>query len=329
MLSFSKVQSSSGLLLGSLLLALLEGCSMMDSSHRVPAPVEERQARRTQTIWATMPQAKPATERASSLPPDQPGFYTVRPGDTLIRIGLDQGQNWRDLAKWNNLDNPNSLEVGQQLRVQAPTPTPTGNTNTDIQNPSVIVRAVTNTVIAPPITASPAADSSGTSSTSSTSGPPNLISSRPGNLPPPTATTTPNPALASSPPQAGESGDELSFAWPAHGSIINYFDENKTLKGLDIGGKAGDAVQAAADGKVVYAGNGLRGYGNLVILKHNNTYLSAYAHNQTLLVKEDQSVKKGQKIAEMGSTDSDQVNLHFEIRKLGKPIDPIKYLPAR
>ena len=86
---------------------------------------------------------------------------------------------------------------------------------------------------------------------------------------------------------------------------------------------------AAADGKVVYAGNGVRGYGNLIILKHNNTYLSAYAHNQTLLVKEDQSVKKGQKIAEMGSTDSDQVSLHFEIRKLGKPIDPIKYLPAR
>ena len=87
-------------------------------------------------------------------------------------------------------------------------------------------------------------------------------------------------------------------------------------------------MQAAADGKVVYAGNGLRGYGNLVILKHNNTYLSAYAHNQTLLVKEDQSVKKGQKIAEMGSTDSDQVNLHFEIRKLGKPVDPTKFLPA-
>ena len=107
-----------------------------------------------------------------------------------------------------------------------------------------------------------------------------------------------------------------------------YFDEIKN-KGIDISGKAGDPVLAAADGKVVYAGSGLRGYGNLIILKHNNTYLSAYAHNQTLLVKEDQSIKRGQKIAEMGSTDTDQVKLHFEVRKLGKPIDPVKMLPAR
>ena len=96
-----------------------------------------------------------------------------------------------------------------------------------------------------------------------------------------------------------------------------------------ITGKAGDPVLAAADGKVVYAGSGLRGYGNLVILKHNNTYLTAYAHNQTLLVKEDQSVRRGQKIAEMGSTDADRVQLHFEIRKQGKPIDPAKLLPPR
>ena len=106
------------------------------------------------------------------------------------------------------------------------------------------------------------------------------------------------------------------------------FDETKN-KGLDIGGTAGDAVLAAADGRVVYAGAGLRGYGNLIILKHNNTYLTAYAHNQTLLIKEDQLVRKGQKIAEMGSSDTDRVKLHFEIRKQGKPVDPAKYLPAR
>ena len=106
------------------------------------------------------------------------------------------------------------------------------------------------------------------------------------------------------------------------------FDETKN-KGLDFAGKAGDPVLAAGDGKVVYAGSGLRGYGNLVILKHNNTYLTAYAHNQTLLVKEDQSVIKGQRIAEMGSSDSDRVKLHFEIRKQGKPVDPAKLLPAR
>jgi lipoprotein NlpD len=110
--------------------------------------------------------------------------------------------------------------------------------------------------------------------------------------------------------------------------VIAPFDDAK-VKGLVIGGKAGDPVLAAADGRVVYAGSGLRGYGNLIILKHNNTYLTAYAHNQALLVKEDQSVRRGQKIAEMGSTDADSVKLHFEIRKLGKPIDPAKLLPAR
>ena len=106
------------------------------------------------------------------------------------------------------------------------------------------------------------------------------------------------------------------------------FDDAKN-KGIDIGGKLGEPVLASADGKVVYAGSGLRGYGNLVILKHNNTYLTAYAHNQTLLVKEDQQVKRGQKIAEMGNSDSEQVKLHFEIRKLGKPVDPSKFLAPR
>ncbi|NDB44063.1 MAG: hypothetical protein EB032_05925, partial [Betaproteobacteria bacterium] len=124
------------------------------------------------------------------------------------------------------------------------------------------------------------------------------------------------------------SEDGLAFAWPHPGQILTGFDEAKN-KGLDFAGKAGDPVLAAADGKVVYAGSGLRGYGNLVILKHNNTYLTAYAHNQTLWVKEDQNVVKGQRIAEMGSSDADRVKLHFEIRKQGKPVDPIKYLPSR
>ena len=120
----------------------------------------------------------------------------------------------------------------------------------------------------------------------------------------------------------------MAFVWPGTGAVIAGFDEAKN-KGLDLGGKAGDPVVAAADGRVVYAGAGLRGYGNLVILKHNNTYLTAYAHNQTLLVKEDQTVRKGQKIAEMGNSDADRVKLHFEIRRQGKPVDPAKYLPAR
>lgn len=134
---------------------------------------------------------------------------------------------------------------------------------------------------------------------------------------------SPSPAPA---PSVNDEG--LGFAWPASGPVIGGFDEAKN-KGLDIAGQAGDPVLAAADGQVVYAGAGLRGYGNLIILKHNNTLLTAYAHNQALLVKEDQKVRKGQKIAEMGKTDADRVKLHFEIRRQGKPVDPAKYLPAR
>jgi lipoprotein NlpD len=136
------------------------------------------------------------------------------------------------------------------------------------------------------------------------------------------------PAVQPQAPAVAEAADEgISFQWPARGNVVANFDEAKN-KGIDIAGKAGDPVSAAADGKVVYAGAGLRGYGNLIILKHNNTFLTAYAHNQTLLVKEDQVIKKGQKIAEMGNSDSDQVKLHFEVRRQGKPVDPSKYLQA-
>ena len=123
-------------------------------------------------------------------------------------------------------------------------------------------------------------------------------------------------------------GDEIAWIWPASGKTVGAFSEGGS-KGLDIAGKAGDPVIAAADGKVVYSGTGLRGYGKLVILKHNNSYLSAYAHNQAIAVKEGHAVTKGQKIAEMGNSDADQVKLHFEVRRQGKPVDPLKYLPRR
>jgi len=147
---------------------------------------------------------------------------------------------------------------------------------------------------------------------------------------------TPIPAVTSAPADpapaktqtAAASDTSQGFIWPASGSVLAGFDESRN-KGVDIAGKAGDPVVAAADGRVVYSGAGLRGYGNLIILKHNDTYLTAYAHNQKLLVKEDQNVKKGQKIAEMGNTDADRVKLHFEVRRQGKPVDPARYLPAR
>ncbi len=218
---------------------------------------------------------RPGAENAG-----KPGYYTVKPGDTLIRIGMDNGQSGRDIARWNKLDNPNLIEAGQVLRVVPPAPE------------APLVR--------PPATA-------GTASA------------------PATVSSAPASPVAPAVPTAAE--DAISFQWPARGNLISGFDESKN-KGLDIGGKAGDPVLAAADGRVVYAGAGLRGYGNLIILKHNNTYLTAYAHNQTLLVKEDQVIKRGQKIAEMGNSDADQVKLHFEIRRQGKPVDPAKYLSA-
>jgi len=285
-------------------IALVLALAACSSAPRVPAPVEEIKATATRSIWSSSPLAKPVASTQTPLGQEnegKPGFYTVKSGDTLIRIGLDQGQNWRDLVKWNNLENPNAIEVGQVLRV-AP---PKNNSSDETTNAGVVVRSVQapSAIVMNAPTAS--------------------VENAPGNKPV-------VPANAGAPSQAPASAgpDEVSFAWPAQGTLLNYFNESKN-KGIDIGNKAGQAVLAAADGKVVYAGSGLRGYGNLIILKHNETYLSAYAHNQVLLVKEDQLIKKGQKIAEMGNSDSDEVALHFEIRKSGKPVDPMKYLPPQ
>ncbi|HRM00419.1 MAG TPA: peptidoglycan DD-metalloendopeptidase family protein, partial [Acidovorax sp.] len=173
----------------------------------------------------------------------------------------------------------------------------------------VVTRPVTSSNVTPAVPAS--ASAAPASATKPAAGPVVAV-----------APTTP----ATSPAAGGD--DDMGFIWPAPGALIAGFDEVRN-KGYDIAGKAGDPVLAAAEGRVVYAGAGLRGYGNLIILKHNNTFLTAYAHNQALLVKEDQSVRKGQKIAEMGNTDADRVKLHFEIRRQGKPVDPSRYLPAR
>jgi lipoprotein NlpD len=272
-----------------LLLTLLVGCTSRSLSN---APVEDRGTARQAAGVSSGPKSMAAMPGAENA--GKPGFYTVKPGDTLIRIGLDAGQNWRDLSRWNSMDNPNQIEVGQVLRV---TPPP--------GSAAVVARPVASQA---PV---------------STSLPAQAVSSAK-----PAANAVPTtPSDAPAPPQSGGE-DDLAWIWPAEGTQLAGFDEVKN-KGIDIAGRAGDAVLASADGRVVYSGAGLRGYGNLIILKHNNTYLTAYAHNQTLLVKEDQSVRKGQKIAEMGSSDADRVKLHFEIRRQGKPVDPLKYLPAR
>ncbi|HET7793076.1 MAG TPA: peptidoglycan DD-metalloendopeptidase family protein [Rhizobacter sp.] len=290
----------------------LVGCA---SPNKYRAPVEDRAVtNRPAGSTATAPNGAASSTVAAALPTDtkvlpgaenagKPGFYTVKPGDTLIRVGLETGQNWKDIIKWNNLDNPNVIEVGQVLRVTAPGADPN----------AVATRGVTSSKLETRPLDAPKAQPAAASGTAP--------------VPTPVAVAPPSATLPT-PPAPREGDDDINWLWPATGPVVGAFDETRT-KGLAIAGKAGDPVMAAADGKVVYAGSGLRGYGNLVILKHNNTYLTAYAHNQALLVKEEQTVKRGQKIAEMGATDAERVQLHFEIRKQGKPVDPARILPPR
>ena len=307
--------------IGVLAAVLMIGCTTRP--HR--APVEDRMAApRPVAAAASAPTASaPVVEATAPLPgaenAGKAGYYMVKPGDTLIRIALDNGQNWKDLVKWNGLENPNVIEVGQVMRVVAPGTDPALAQTRPVAAARVETR---------PLTATPGA---ATASAAPTPIVPTVSTPTAASAPPaPVVVATPAPAAVNAtPPQAPRDGDDdVRWAWPTTGAVKAPFDEGK-VKGLVLGGKAGDPVMAAADGRVVYAGSGLRGYGNLVILKHNATYLTADAHNQTLLVKEDQNVKRGQKIAEMGSTDADSVQLRFEIRRQGKPIDPAKLLPPR
>jgi len=276
-------------LCGAVVLALV-GCGTSPTNR---APVEDRRAAAPQAA-AVVPAVKPAAGFENA---GRSGYYTVKPGDTLIRIGLENGQSPKDIARWNSLENPNRIEVGQVLRMVPPVPTEA----------------------APVATVKPVASSSAVSTALPPAAAPANAASAPAS-----ASSAPASAAAASAPSAAD--DDIGWIWPTRGPVVGEFDEVKN-KGVDIGGVAGEPILAAADGKVVYAGSDLRNYGNLIILKHNNTYLTAYAHNRTLLVKEDQVVKKGQKIAEMGSSDAERVKLHFELRRLGKAVDPLKYSP--
>jgi lipoprotein NlpD len=268
--------------------------------------------------------------------------YLVKKGDTLYSIALDHGLDYKDLVAWNAIENPNRILVGQPLRVRAPG----------------AAAAAEGTVV------KPVAMTSGVEQRSLTAGAGGEVLKRepkagkepysdqalaraqaqPKFVEPVAVAVVPTAkpeARAEAKPEgkpeaaaetkAGDAAlgsEEITWTWPANGKLIGTFSEGGN-KGIDINGKAGDAVLAASGGKVVYSGTGLRGYGKLVIVKHNNIFLTAYAHNQNVLVKEGQSVSKGQKIAEMGNTDADQVKLHFEVRRQGKPVDPIKHLPQR
>lgn len=263
-------------------MALLAGCT---SSPRAPAPVEDRGATGRSAASSSSPSADAVKPLPGSENAGKPGYYTVQRGDTLTRIGLDHGQGWRDLARWNNLSNPDVIEVGQVLRVAPP--------GGAVETAGVVVRPIPSTTPATPVTTQE-----------------------------PAASKEPAKDAANKPNASG-----MQFIWPTQGKLTGKFDA--TSKGIEISGKKGDPIVAAEAGKVAYVGESLRGYGKLILIKHNG-YLSAYGHNDKFLVKEDQVVTKGQKIAEMGNTDADGYKLKFEIRDTaGKALNPVTLLPQR
>ena len=314
--------NKSNLLALSFTLVFLSACSTTPNQ----APVVDR----------TIPPAvKPATpSETAQIARDERGLYTVKKGDTLIRIALEFGQNYRDLVAWNNLSNPNDIKVDQVLRVAPPESGTAG-----VETAAVIMPPSDKTP--PPAPVAKLSTPKGEKKPYSETALAELQRGENGNGKSAAATATPAPAAAAAvvrpttPPVAAPSvpapaadEEKLSWIWPSEGKVIATFDEGKN-KGVDIAGKAGQQVVAAGAGKVMYAGSGIRGYGNLVIVKHSNSLLSAYAHNRSIVVKEGQSVTKGQMIAEMGDSDTDSVKLHFEIRQQGKPVDPSRFLPNR
>lgn len=242
-------------------------------------------------------------DRNNNAAPQRPtvttGQYVVRRGDTLFSIAFRYGWDYKALAARNQIPEPYTIRPGQTLRFDG-----RSNSTSSVATSSATVR--------PGVTSTTSTSSSGSVKTT-------VISK--------TGTVVPPPAAGSTGP-AGPA--PKGWTWPSNGVLIGKFSSNGSLnKGIDIAGDLGQPVLAASDGAVVYAGSGLRGYGELVIIKHSDTYVSAYGHNRRLLVREGQQVKAGQMIAEMGSTGTDRVKLHFEIRRQGKPVDPLQFLPGR
>jgi lipoprotein NlpD len=279
-------------------LALVAGCTA-----RRAAPVVDRAPEKRPAPTVSKPAAKPAPKPGDV----RPDFYTVRKGDTLFSIALDHGLDYRELAAWNGIADPSAIQVGQQLRMTSSQPTVT----------TAPVKS------APGVQARPLGDASPAVTGDN-------VKTQPKAVRAPYSDQTyaqlsgakPEPA-----PKTDAGDDGIAWSWPASGKMVSGFNDGANLKGIAIAGKLGQPVIASAPGRVIFSGTGIRGFGKLIVIKHNNTYLSVYGHNNELLVKEGQNVTKGQKIAEMGSTDTDQVKLHFEIRRYGKPVDPVKLLP--
>ena len=328
------------------LVAALIALTLLGCVQRTPAPVDDRSAPRAG--------AKPAAPAPQALPPDT---YVVKRGDTLYSIALDQGVDWRELAALNQLSDPTKLQTGQVLRVRPPQAAAAseGVVVSPIEAGQPIVTrplgaegpSATVPPTVPPAAPTPVAPGASALKTEPKGvrlpySDENLAALQRAEAaraaPKPEAPTTakpeasaaaqPEPPAAVPKPEPDAAAERVDWMWPATGKVVATFNGTAS-KGVDIAGRVGDPVFASAAGRVVYSGEGIPAYGKLVIIRHNNTYLSAYAHNSQILVKEGQNVTRGQKIAELGATGAKEAKLHFEIRRLGKPVDPLAYLPTR
>ncbi|MCX7960237.1 MAG: peptidoglycan DD-metalloendopeptidase family protein [Burkholderiales bacterium] len=298
-------------------LALSAALAVAGCAARAPAPVDDRRP-----VAAAKP-AAPKPPPAQTPTAAAPGTYVVKRGDTLYSIALEHGLDYRDLARWNALEDPARIRVGQVLRVAPPEERPGVEVGS--------VRAV-GPIEARPLEAPPAAGDGALRTSPKALRLPyseqNLALLQRGETgapksAPPAAATKPEPIK----PEGARAGAEpIEFTWPARGTVIAGFAEPR-VKGIDIGGRLGDPVVAAAPGKVIYVGAGIPGLGKFVVIKHNDEYSTVYAHAREVLVKMDQMVARGQRIAEMGDSDADRPKLHFQIRRLGKPLDPLSLLP--
>ncbi|MDZ4201525.1 MAG: peptidoglycan DD-metalloendopeptidase family protein [Gallionella sp.] len=296
------------------LAAVLAGCA----SEKQSAPVIDRSAAASKRTVA----AEAARQKVARESDWRPQVHIVQKGDTLFSIAFNYGFDYHELAELNGIPDPSVIRIGQEIRLfpgaaaaRPVAPVESKPLGPPIKEQPKLVKYAYNEAAMAQIDKVQNPDQPGPASVVKPEG---KAESKPAAKP------ETKPAAQAEP--SANSDEDMVWDMPAQGKVIGGFSESANRKGIDIAGQSGQPIFASAPGKVVYSGSGLRGYGKLVIIKHNNTYLSAYAHNQQILVKEGQSVTRGQKIAEMGNTDADRVKLHFEVRRFGKPVDPAKYL---
>ncbi len=267
-----------------------------------------------------------ATAHGRSAPLRQPEspYHEVRAGDTLYSIAWESGHDYRELADWNGLAAPYLIRPGQRLRLYPPPArTKTKSARDDYR---VVARGDTLYGIARDV----GVRYQDLAAWNSLAAPYTIVPGQRLRVTPPRGEVDPPPAERATASKTNRhDGAAVAWQWPAHGTIIARFAPNDGTKGIDIAGVAGQEIRAAAAGRVVYQGSGLRGYGRLIIIKHNADFLSAYAHCAAIYVQEGSVIQAGQKIAAMGSSGTDRVKLHFEIRRRGVPVDPLEHLPKK